>query len=162
MLCKDGEYLYYNAGLMKQWHSFCKAIGRGDLVEDERCKSTSALFVNKKSLYKDVSEAILQRSADEWVEILRAADVPCEKHRHLSDMATDEQLIENGFIRKSVYGETSVMVPTPPLAPSLVVDIGSDKGESVGAHTQDILESLGCPTDLINKLVASGDIIVSK
>lgn len=160
MLCKDGEYIYYNTGMIKQWQALCRVLGKENLINDERCLTISTIMANSKTLYSEIADVFLERNADEWIDALHAADVPCEKYRHIADMASDIQLIENGFIKQSMYDAKSVMIPVPPVESDMLIDAESSKGEELGFHTKAILSSVGFTDDEIGALVSSGDLIV--
>jgi len=160
MRCKDGNYIYYNAAMIKHWRALCKALGKENLLTDKRCATMSDVLENSKELYPEIAEAFLQNDVDTWIEILRAAEVPCEKYRHVIDMVTDEQLIANGFIRKCEYDTVSVTVPAVPVE-STLLDDAPDRGFPLGSHTAGIMKSLGYTEEKIAALAADGKIIIS-
>lgn len=161
MQCGDGEWIYYSCGTFKQWLAFCEAIGRKDLIDDARCCDFTAIIRNTPALAPDIARSFLDHPAEEWVGILRSHDVPCERHRHVIEMATDEQLSVNGFIYSAQYPNKSVSVPVPPILFRSQDLSTQEKGEALGAYTKEFLTLAGCPSDELAELERSGAVIVS-
>src|SRR3712207_8081636 len=55
----------------------CKAIGREELARDERYARNRDRVDNRDGLIPTLQEEFRKRSADEWVEAIRGAGVPC-------------------------------------------------------------------------------------
>jgi crotonobetainyl-CoA:carnitine CoA-transferase CaiB-like acyl-CoA transferase len=75
----DGRYLFIACGNPTFWNKFALAIERPDLVADPRFEG-APWGVPKENwqTLKDLLEAIIRtRPRDEWLAILREADVPC-------------------------------------------------------------------------------------
>jgi len=75
----DGRYLFIACGNTTFWNKFALAIERPDLVADPRFEG-APWGVPKENwqTLKDLLEAIIRmRPRDEWLAILREADVPC-------------------------------------------------------------------------------------
>jgi len=113
--CGDGEYIIYACAKVTQFQNFLRAIGMEHLIEDERCKSKDSIYENTPSLYEEIGPALLKRGAEEWVGILREHDVACERHRHLPEISTDEQLLANGYIYPANYLNNDITLPAPPI-----------------------------------------------
>ena len=75
----DGHYLFIACGNTTFWNKFALAIERPDLVADARFEG-APWGVPKENwqTLKEILEAIIRaRPRDEWLAILREADVPC-------------------------------------------------------------------------------------
>lgn len=75
----DGRYLFIACGNTTFWNKFALAIERPDLVADPRFEG-APWGVPKENwqTLKELLEAIIRaRPRDEWLAILREADVPC-------------------------------------------------------------------------------------
>ena len=159
--CGDGEYIYFNMGTKKQWDIMVTTIGLPELVDDPRCVTLTETCKNTRSLYGQVVEALSKRGAQEWVDLIRGNGCPCERHHHVKEVPKDEQLIVNGFIRKVDYPTKDIMVSVPPVSSEMQIPDAAKHGEALGAHTEEILKSLGCSDELLRQLVESGDAVVS-
>ncbi len=75
----DGRYLFIACGNTTFWNKFTLAIERPDLVADPRFEG-APWGVPKENwqTLKEILEAIIRtRPRDEWLALLREADVPC-------------------------------------------------------------------------------------
>ena len=158
--CKDGEYILYAAGTIPQWKNLCRALGLHHLIDDPRFRTSSDLFAHGHEVYEEVCAAFLQYDAEEWVHILRENDVPCERHRHLIEISTDEQLLANRYLCPLSYEDKTITVPVPPIDfDSVDLFTEQEKGAEQGQHTKEVLRSLGCPEETIEKMLEKGVII---
>ena len=75
----DGKYLFAACGNATFWGKFAIAIDRPDLVGDPRFENAPwGIAQEHWQPLKDIIEPIIRtRSRDEWLRILREADVPC-------------------------------------------------------------------------------------
>jgi crotonobetainyl-CoA:carnitine CoA-transferase CaiB-like acyl-CoA transferase len=61
----------------KLWQRLCEAIGRPELVSDERFETNEGRMANRAELVAELESALAARSTDEWVSVLIEAGVPC-------------------------------------------------------------------------------------
>ena len=75
----DGKYLFAACGNATFWGKFAIAIDRPDLVGDPRFENAPwGIAQEHWQPLKDIIEPIIRtRSRDQWLSILREADVPC-------------------------------------------------------------------------------------
>jgi crotonobetainyl-CoA:carnitine CoA-transferase CaiB-like acyl-CoA transferase len=75
----DGRYLFIACGNPTFWNKFTLAIERPDLVADPRFEGApwGVLKENWQTLKEILEAIILTRPRDEWLALLREADVPC-------------------------------------------------------------------------------------
>ena len=75
----DGKYLFAACGNSTFWGKFAIAIDRPDLVGDPRFENAPwGIAQEHWQPLKDIIEPIIRtRPRDEWLSILREADVPC-------------------------------------------------------------------------------------
>jgi crotonobetainyl-CoA:carnitine CoA-transferase CaiB-like acyl-CoA transferase len=75
----DGKYLFAACGNATFWGKFAIAIDRPDLVGDPRFEGAPwGIAAEHRQPLKDIIEPIIRaRARDEWLSILREADVPC-------------------------------------------------------------------------------------
>lgn len=81
----------------KQWQSFLTAVGRDDLLADERYQSFAKRAVNIDVVYAELASIFLARPTDEWTALLDAADVPAMRMHDLESLLEDPHLVATGF-----------------------------------------------------------------
>jgi formyl-CoA transferase len=72
---KDG-HLTVGAGTDKLWERFCAAIGRQDLLADERFAGNSKRMENLEALEQELERTLQTEPVDHWVELIIDAGVP--------------------------------------------------------------------------------------
>jgi formyl-CoA transferase/CoA:oxalate CoA-transferase len=72
---KDG-YFVIAAFTQVFWLKFVKVIGKPELADDPRFADITARKHNKDALYEIIDPLFLHHTVDEWVDMLRAGDVP--------------------------------------------------------------------------------------
>jgi formyl-CoA transferase/CoA:oxalate CoA-transferase len=87
----DGEFVVA-VGNDDQWRRFCKAIGGEAFAGDDRFVTNRGRVSNYADLRPLVAERLRLRTRREWVEILKAAGVPCGAVRDVGEVLEDEQL----------------------------------------------------------------------
>ncbi|HVW42775.1 MAG TPA: CoA transferase [Amycolatopsis sp.] len=72
----DGKYLVIGAFHNESWHRLCVALDRPDLEHDPRVADNTARVRNRRELKEIIDNELSRRPAEEWLAILREADVP--------------------------------------------------------------------------------------
>jgi crotonobetainyl-CoA:carnitine CoA-transferase CaiB-like acyl-CoA transferase len=140
---KDG-YVSVIALTNTHWSKLFAAIGRPELIDDPRYSSIAARSENIDAVYATLTEGMKLRSTAEWLENLRAADIPCGRVNSLRDLLTDPYLIETGFFSEMEHPtEGKVVVSTP--APSFSATPGGVRRlwPVLGEHTVAVLREAG-------------------
>lgn len=127
------------------WRRFCDAVGRQDLPNDPRFRTTEGRRQNREDLIPIIEDVLLKKTRAEWDEVLNAADVPFAPIYDVAEALAQEQIqareAQQTFMHP-VAGKVDVLgLPvrfkggsrTPPAPPPLL-----------GEHTLEILrERLG-------------------
>ncbi|MBT3332899.1 MAG: CoA transferase [Rhodospirillaceae bacterium] len=138
----DG-WLNIAVGNDPQWRTFCEAVGRLDLRDDERYAKSPDRVGHRDQLLPIVTEILQAKTRDEWISILGGAGIPCGAIYTTGEACESETLKERGMIWKTEHptaGEvrsignpieltgTPFAQPTPP--------------PTLGQHTEDVLADL--------------------
>jgi crotonobetainyl-CoA:carnitine CoA-transferase CaiB-like acyl-CoA transferase len=83
-----------------QFGRLCEALRLPDLAGDERYATNPDRVANREELVMILQERLYERAADEWVEEIRAAGVPCGPVNALSDVFEDEHVLGSGVLRE--------------------------------------------------------------
>lgn len=82
-----------------QFAALCRAIGREDLAKDERYATNPARVANREDLIAELQGEFRKHSANEWIEIIQGAGVPCGLVNSLADVFSDEHVLSSGILR---------------------------------------------------------------
>lgn len=80
------------------WKTFCSVINLQHLAEDDRFASNKDRVKSRNLLKPMIEKQLQMHPAHEWIIKLREHGVPCGSVRDLSQVLTDEQLIERAMV----------------------------------------------------------------
>ncbi|MCU1525061.1 MAG: L-carnitine dehydratase/bile acid-inducible protein [Microbacteriaceae bacterium] len=82
----------------KFWRRLVEVIGRPELGTDEGFATFAGRRGNAATLLPILDEVFLSRTASEWLDLLRAAGVPCGPVQSVSQALSDEQTVARGMV----------------------------------------------------------------
>ena len=149
----DGKWLTVGVLDPKDWPGLCRAIGREDLISDERSADAFARREHAAWLLAEVKGTLLTRPRQHWLERILAERVPCGPVLEYAEVLAEPQFWDNGYIVEVEHPQfddyLSVGVPvrfseTP----------GAVQGPApeLGQHTEEVLLSLGYDWKEIERL----------
>ena len=106
---RDG-HLTVGANTQRLWERLCAAIGREDLLADERFAVNADRMANRAELQAELEETLAARGTDEWVATLEEAGVPAgpihdyaevfaDPHTQAREMEVEMEHAEEGTVR---------------------------------------------------------------
>ena len=141
------------------WAGLCVAIGRNDLVDDERFATIDVRAQHTAECVAELDKTFAERTLDDWKVALASQPGQWDVVNRVSDVANDPQALANGFVQTVDYGNGRELPlianpvqfdrDPPDLAPA----------PEFGADTDDILLSLGWDWDAILEAKASGAVL---
>ena len=90
--------LNISANKQEQFEALCRIVGRADLYEDPRFHERHARLKNRFALKTELERGLATKSADEWCEVLNAADVPSGPVYTVSQALSQPQISERGMV----------------------------------------------------------------
>ncbi|MDJ0390608.1 CoA transferase [Roseomonas sp. E05] len=102
---RDG-YICVSANTDAQARGFFDAIGRPELKDDPRFSTVSARLENVAAYFRLRTEAMAERTTDEWLPLLRRHDVPAMRFHTLESLLDDPQLRGSGVLTEEPEQDT--------------------------------------------------------
>lgn len=84
------------------FRELCEAIGRYDLIDDERFRSNGDRARNSGELRKELERTFESKSALEWASQLSDRGLPVDSVNQPEDLLTDRQSLETGMLQEIV------------------------------------------------------------
>ena len=136
---------------------FCKAIGRPDLLTDERFATSKARSKNRDTLMDVLMPVTRTKSSAEWIELLNVAGVPCGPIYAINESFADPQVQHLKMaqpVKSPVLGDLTILghpvswgeARNPIRAPA----------PELGADNDDVLTGIGYTKDQIADLAKRG------
>ena len=155
----DGKWLVIGFPLQKWWPGVCDAVNRPDLITDERSAQPFARVENHAWVIAELDDAFAKGTRDGWLVRLAERDVPCAPVHTYAEVASDPQVLGNGYIveldHPNFKGHRTVGLPmslseTPPRI--------QGPASELGQHTEECLLELGYSWEEISTLRNAGAI----
>lgn len=151
------DYISVSAMSNKQWLALSDAVGHPEWKEDERFKNPALRDLNADERLHMTQDALLTKTADEWLEILDDAGVPCAPVLKRKDMINHPQVLASDLIRESDHPVAGRLRQTRPAARFSKMQFEIQRGApSHGEHTDEILLTLGLTEEELSKLREKG------
>ncbi len=156
-LCKDGKWLIVAVTNEKFWSNFCRAIGREDLIEDERFRTNPDRVRNRDLLIPILEEIMKGKTREEWMKIFEEYGVPYGPVYELNEVFEDPHIKSSRIVveldHESLDKVKQILFPAlfdgrrlkPKSAPP-----------TLGSSAREILKELGYPDDLVDSLISEG------
>ncbi len=144
-------------GADQVWPRFCRAIGREDLIQDERFSTPAQMGQNYSDLYDILDAVFATKTLEEWRPLLNAGDFPWSPIQSFLEVTKDPQARANDFFLplKMPSGETMEVVANP-IKYSRIPDRVMTAAPEVGQHTDQILKECGYSDQDIAKFREDG------
>lgn len=137
----------------KQWRNFTKVLNRDDLASDERFTTQAGRSKNTRAFYEITSAIFLEKSAEEWKEILEQAEVPVAELNSLEDLFSDPHMEDVGFFREvDDHPDGPVRLPVFPITFSESPATFNAIAPELGQHTRELLGELKINNEEITAL----------
>lgn len=160
--CADGEWIFFPAGVGSNVPKYFEMIGHPEFVEDPRFEP-SQRWKNRELIFNYLQDAIIQKPAEYWVKYGREHDLPITYMSHFSDVTKDEQAWANGYLEHVKFRNGNVdVMPASPIEMRSACPPPTRPAPAVGAHTAEILRSLGYTEEQIAAMLASGAAVAPK
>jgi alpha-methylacyl-CoA racemase len=147
--CKDG-WVTLGALEPKFWQTWCRGVGREDLIEKQFERPGSAA-------HAEVERIFLERTREEWHSFAEDHDCCLEPVLDL-DEALDSELVRarQMVVELDQPGADGVRLLGLPVKLSRTPGAPAGPGPTLGEHTREVLAALGYREEEIDSLLESG------
>jgi crotonobetainyl-CoA:carnitine CoA-transferase CaiB-like acyl-CoA transferase len=140
------------------WKRFVRVIGREDMADDPRFKNDMDRFYNADLIDPIVGEWVGQRTAEEVMNLLEKARVPCGVVNTIDQLLTDPQVKAREMIKFMDYPELGkIPVPGIPIKLSLTPGSINTPAPKLGEHNEEVYCGLlGFGSEKLSQLKREG------
>ncbi len=155
---RDGQrFLLCLIDTQKDWPKLCRALGRPDLVEEERFRTPQLRWANAGLLVDLLDAEFAGKDLAEWIRLFREHDVLWGRAPATEQVAGDPQMLANGvFPRIADSPDRELRTVTSPVWMEGVEKESPRWAPAAGQHTREILQSLGYDEEAVAQLLARG------
>ncbi len=156
-LCGDGRYVVIAGNGDAIFKRLMKAIGRDDLAVDEGLARNDGRVARNDELDAAISAWTSRNTLDEALAILERFEVPSGRVYTAADIVQDEhyrarQMIERHDLPDGAPIDVPGVIPKLSETPGRTLWVGPE----LGAHTEEVLASLGIDDEAVQKLRSAG------
>ena len=145
------------------WEALLPMLGYPELIGTPIYASVAARMSNMKEVLKVLKSPKKDIGVNKALEILMAADVPCSPCIKRDDLETVEQIKAIGALETYVTAAMGELtVPTPPILFEGKLSSQAEPSPLLGEHSKEILLELGWADAIIDELLNSGEVLVTK
>ncbi|BBL80230.1 CoA transferase [Rubrobacter xylanophilus] len=149
---RDG-YINVGANNQRLWKRLCTAIGREELMEDERFATNERRMANREELAAELESTLRERTTDEWMEVLLEAGFPAGPIYDYKQVFEDEHTLARGMMVEMEHPvEGTVRGLGIPVKLSETPGAVRRAAPLLGEHTRETLRRLGYSEEKIAEL----------
>jgi crotonobetainyl-CoA:carnitine CoA-transferase CaiB-like acyl-CoA transferase len=159
---KTGD-LAIAVGSEKLWKVFCPAIGRPDLLTDERFVGNRLRVTNRTALIDIVQTALLTKTYEEWEQVFLKAGIPVGAVNNIGQVVDHPQVAaRESLITMDHPRSGKVMMANVPVRLSKTPGSVRTPAPALGEHTGEILQALlGLSAAEVARLAAAGVVVTA-
>ncbi len=139
----------------KLFPTFCRAIGRNDLLDDPRFADRAGRRTHALALHAELASLFATRTYGEWERLLGPVGIPIGVIGRLVDVVDDEQAHHAGIFAETTNQEIPRTVNNP-IRLGFATPRTAGPPPGVGEHSEQILRDLAYSEDEIEALKKAG------
>jgi crotonobetainyl-CoA:carnitine CoA-transferase CaiB-like acyl-CoA transferase len=140
----------------REWIALTRALDKPQWLEDPRFKTPALRQRHINERLTMTQEVLRTRSAEEWLDRLSAAGVPCAPVLTRTQMLSDPQVVANGIVVQGEHPTAGrIRQARPAVRFSGTPARSRHPGPALGEHTTEVLAELGYAAADIEALVST-------
>jgi crotonobetainyl-CoA:carnitine CoA-transferase CaiB-like acyl-CoA transferase len=140
---RDG-WLMIAAYMPDRWKRLCEVLGLQQLGVDPRFASSPTRVAHRHELVELLTAVLKRRTTDEWLAVLRAADILCARVGTYEDVLRHPQVVANGMLAEAEHPlHGRVRMPGFPVDSAQANAQGHRPAPACGQHTRQVLREAG-------------------
>ncbi|MGR8947092.1 MAG: CaiB/BaiF CoA transferase family protein [Gammaproteobacteria bacterium] len=141
----------------KEWHNLIKALDKPQWLADERFKTPALRDKNINERLAVIQDALLEKTADDWIDLLEQHGVPCAKVLTRNEMIIHPQVEANNIITEYEHPAAGRLRQSNPAADFSLTPSSIRSGAPLlGEHTIEEVAKLNYSKSDIDKMIANG------
>jgi crotonobetainyl-CoA:carnitine CoA-transferase CaiB-like acyl-CoA transferase len=140
----------------EQWQALARHLGRDDLLQHPDYKTREDRKRNRHALRAELETVLRTRSAAEWVPELNGISIPAGPVLDISQILSDDQIVERGLIGTLAMGQDSLQLTGSPVVQDGHRSMAETPPPALGADNVEIWSGVGLSTQEIRQLEKDG------
>jgi crotonobetainyl-CoA:carnitine CoA-transferase CaiB-like acyl-CoA transferase len=154
---RDDRWLQFSmVRTVEDFDTLLVALGCLDWLADERFATPERRIEHAETFTGMLSDLIAERTAEEWLALLREAGVPVALVAEFQDLPNDPQVLANDMAVVPREDVGMARVIRDPVNVDGVPRVGVTKAPDLGEHSDEILRELGYDAATVARLRADG------
>ncbi|MEF8800986.1 MAG: CaiB/BaiF CoA-transferase family protein [Halolamina sp.] len=140
----------------KLYQGFCTAIGREDLMEDERFAENADRVANMTELEAEIEATLTDRPTDEWMDVFVDAGIPAGPVQEVDDALHNEQTEARGVMTTMERDGQEIPVIEHPLNYDNADSGFESPPPELGEHNEAVFAELGVDEARLEEMREAG------
>ncbi len=158
----EDDYISVSTMTDSQWKAFCRTANREHLLEDPRFLTPVLRDENADVRLQLIQEALLERPAAEWLQLLDDAGVPCAPVLKRKDMINHPQVVASEIVVEHDHPHAGKLRQARPAARFEGTPTSIRFGAPLlGEHSREVMREVGYSDDDIASLMNSGVLLAA-
>ena len=153
----DDKYFIVAVGNDKLWESFCKAIGREDLLLNPLYRTNPDRVRNREALIEELRATFNKSPSNHWIKLLKEAGVPVSPILNVKEAVESDHAKQRGAVLSLAHPRIgAIKVMSNPIKSNNMKVTTDIPPPMLGEHTQEVLSWLGYSNEEITDLLRRG------
>ncbi|MFC7198674.1 CaiB/BaiF CoA transferase family protein [Halospeciosus flavus] len=138
------DYIVVGVISEKHWPNLCRAIGKEEWLDVEEYSSFTGRIENRAELDAELDDIFAERTTEEWLDVLKAENVPCTPLNTVEDVVDDPHIEAKDMVAEMEHPDLGTFKsPANPVNFSTLDTDVEDAPPRLGEHTEDVLRDFG-------------------